>query len=525
LVDLGFFFIPVTSHTDPEGPQSWLECTGEYDGDGRLHIVWVEQVVANVSSDCRIQHWDDVSLTTRTIAEAIGFANIGYDGVRDLWLAYPQIGIGDGSTLCTDGPANPGSAGATSNRNYIYVTYEQYGGPTIDEGYDVSAVHFQQNLEIYLAVSNDAGLTWPPPVNLTNTQTSGCNGAQGGNDCASERDPSMALLVNDTIHIMYILDRDAGDAVFGEGSWTFNPVMYYRIPGGTDAEPICPDIAPQFAASLSLEFADCGYTANLNPPEVRNEVLAIRNLGNAALSGNVSISPPSATWLQLTTGAYAIAAGGPDDVRAVTMDPGDPSIPSEGLYQAQLEITHDDATKPSPVVIPVDFLVYDASTLVAGFEGTPTSGLLPVSVSFTSSPSIVADGFYWDFGDGDTSGEVNPVHTYTEAGQHDVMLRISRDAGVCVLRDSIAKIDYVDAFACSCPYQTDFDEDGFVTAVDLGWFVEILFRGIPEPHDPTCPLSRMDFDCNGFSDAVDLADLIDYLFAGGDPPCDPCVNL
>ena len=63
----------------------------------------------------------------------------------------------------------------------------------------------------------------------------GCDGA-AGNLCASERDPSMALMVNDTIHLSYVLDVSAGDAELGQGSWTFNPTMYYRIPGGTDAE-------------------------------------------------------------------------------------------------------------------------------------------------------------------------------------------------------------------------------------------------------------------------------------------------
>jgi hypothetical protein len=75
---------------------------------------------------------------------------------------------------------------------------------------------------------------------------------------------------------------------------------------------------------------------------------------------------------------------------------------------------------------------------------------------------------------------------------------------------------------CRCPFQSDFDEDGFLTALDLSAMIDILFAGQPDVKDPVCPSPRADFDCDGFSTALDLGGLIDHLFAGGDPPCDPC---
>jgi hypothetical protein len=90
--------------------------------------------------------------------------------------------------------------------------------------------------------------------------------------------------------------------------------------------------------------------------------------------------------------------------------------------------------------------------------------------------------------------------------------------------------NYIPAFAsasitvisCLCPYQADFDEDGFLTALDLGNMIDILFAGQIEPQDPNCPLGRADFDCDGFPTAIDLGKLIDHLFAGQPGPCDPC---
>ena len=77
---------------------------------------------------------------------------------------------------------------------------------------------------------------------------------------------------------------------------------------------------------------------------------------------------------------------------------------------------------PKPVVTPP----------TATFTRTPTTGSLPLAVTFTdtSTPgtsSITA--WAWDFGDGATSTEQNPVHTYTNAGKYSVSLTVTTSAG------------------------------------------------------------------------------------------------
>ena len=79
-----------------------------------------------------------------------------------------------------------------------------------------------------------------------------------------------------------------------------------------------------------------------------------------------------------------------------------------------------------------------------------------------------------------------------------------------------------DACECSCPHQADFDDDGFITALDLAALIDILFAGSLDIPDPACPTTRGDFDCDGFDTALDLSGLIDHLFAGGAGPCEPC---
>ena len=75
---------------------------------------------------------------------------------------------------------------------------------------------------------------------------------------------------------------------------------------------------------------------------------------------------------------------------------------------------------------------------------------------------------------------------------------------------------------CDCPYQSDFNADSFLDALDLNAMIDALFFGGSDPQDPDCPATRADFNFDGVADALDLNVLIDHLFFAGNPPCDPC---
>jgi hypothetical protein len=81
-----------------------------------------------------------------------------------------------------------------------------------------------------------------------------------------------------------------------------------------------------------------------------------------------------------------------------------------------------------------------------------------------------------------------------------------------------------DACECGCPHQSDFDEDGFLTSLDLSAMIDILFSGADDVQDETCVTPRADFDCDDFSTSLDLSGLIDHLFVSGPGPCDPCTE-
>lgn len=68
-----------------------------------------------------------------------------------------------------------------------------------------------------------------------------------------------------------------------------------------------------------------------------------------------------------------------------------------------------------------------ATILRANFVGNPRNGPAPLAVQFTdlSVSAWPVKSWSWEFGDGQTSTEQNPVHVYTEIGVHVVTLTIT----------------------------------------------------------------------------------------------------
>ncbi len=65
---------------------------------------------------------------------------------------------------------------------------------------------------------------------------------------------------------------------------------------------------------------------------------------------------------------------------------------------------------------------------VANFSCNVTSGNMPLTVQFADSSENV-NGWNWNFGDGNSSVEQNPVHTFSSAGNYTVNLIVSNENG------------------------------------------------------------------------------------------------
>ncbi len=70
---------------------------------------------------------------------------------------------------------------------------------------------------------------------------------------------------------------------------------------------------------------------------------------------------------------------------------------------------------------------------LAVFTATPSSGTVPLTVSFDASASSDPDGvitsYIWDYGDGNTSSGVSSAHTYTSTGTFNAQLTVTDNRG------------------------------------------------------------------------------------------------
>jgi PKD repeat protein len=98
----------------------------------------------------------------------------------------------------------------------------------------------------------------------------------------------------------------------------------------------------------------------------------------------------------------------------------------------------------------------------ADFNALPLNGEAPQAVTFTSAVSGDVDSYYWDFGDGQTSKEKDPVHIYNEAGTYTVILVVNSKGGF----DIEKKEDYVTVIAASEP-----PVDEFISWADAGKYI------------------------------------------------------
>lgn len=77
--------------------------------------------------------------------------------------------------------------------------------------------------------------------------------------------------------------------------------------------------------------------------------------------------------------------------------------------------------------------------LNANFSGNITSGTWPVKVSFSDISTGSPDSWKWDFGDGNSSIEQNPDHTYNNSGIYTVSLKAC-NGNTC---DTTIKTNYI----------------------------------------------------------------------------------
>ncbi len=239
----------VTNYADADPTRCLADISGGFDSDGQLHLVFVAADVSDGTpwGPSTLYHWREGFAGSNAMAvespggggfpssfmHPIVEANWVCGGDLDEFnanVAKPTLAFGDGTTTCE----------GQSNLDYLYVVYTQFGSNDPADINDYSSDGYQ-NGNLWLSISSDAGATWQDQDCITTdglgdpTRSPGCDG-----DCLSEHWASVAEIVNDTLHVFYEGDLDAGGALYGHGDWTTNDMMYLPVIGGDDGALCAP---------------------------------------------------------------------------------------------------------------------------------------------------------------------------------------------------------------------------------------------------------------------------------------------
>lgn len=111
----------------------------------------------------------------------------------------------------------------------------------------------------------------------------------------------------------------------------------------------------------------------------------------------------------------------------------------DGLYQLRLRVFLRDGTTLSTVVgnvrvqnnqpTPVPSATQNVPRPIAAFTQDVASGQVPLTVRFTNQSSGTITNITWNFGDGQSSSESSPAHTFNGAGLYNVTLTVTGPGG------------------------------------------------------------------------------------------------
>jgi PKD repeat protein/ABC-type branched-subunit amino acid transport system substrate-binding protein len=150
-------------------------------------------------------------------------------------------------------------------------------------------------------------------------------------------------------------------------------------------------------------------------------------------SFTVEVGPdpnPSNVWIPINDQTIPVLNG--------TLASWNTTILPDGVYQLRLQILLRDGTRymtvtngirvsnAPPTAIPSTPII---APPIAAFALNGSVGSAPFTVSFANRSFGNVNSLRWDFGDGTSSTEANPVHTYTTPGQYTVILTVTGQGG------------------------------------------------------------------------------------------------
>jgi|GEM_PF-2978799 len=229
------------------------------------------------------------------------------------------------------------------------------------------------------------------------------------------------------------LDGDAplavsfsGQALGGTPPYVFTWIYGDGTPNGSGASVTHTYNAPG-TFTARLQATDSGAPAQTAYSDFITVVARAPLAASASASVQRGLAPLSVQFSSSASGGtppYAYAWTFGDGSAGSGTSPAH-TYAAAGLYTARLTVT--DSKVPPRTAQGPDLPITVRQALTAGAGAYPNHGQPPLEVAFTSSASggIPPYTYAWTFGDGGTSTEASPHHTYASPGTYEARLTVT----------------------------------------------------------------------------------------------------
>jgi len=205
---------------------------------------------------------------------------------------------------------------------------------------------------------------------------------------------------------------DFGDGANGTGTWVYH--MY----DGPGLFNVTLTVNSAYGSNTTTKTHFINVTQSIPIPDFEGNPLS----GGAPLDvvfTDKSTGMVTSRWWDFGDGTTAWENVTPSVTHSYPLPGSYNVILTSGNDAGQATVTKTEYIQVNPSGAPPD----------ARFSVSPMMGYAPMTVRFTDRSSGMPLAWHWDFGDGSTSSEQNPSHTYATAGKYVPTLTVSGSGG------------------------------------------------------------------------------------------------
>lgn len=325
------------------------------------------------------------------------FSGTPTSGVKPLTVQFTDSSISSAGGI-TAWAWDFGDTGTSTEQNPSHI-YSNAGTYTVSLTVTDSVGSDTETKTNYIIVNET-----PPVADFSGTPTSGAN-------------PLMVQFTDTSTGVINSWSWDFGDGVgtstLQNPSYTYTTAGTYTVtltvlgPGGTDQE------------------IKSSYINVYDPPDA-----------NFSASPTSGIKPLTVQFTDTSTGVITTWSWDFGDGGTSSAQSPSHIYTNAGLYTVSLTVTGPGGTDTE---IKAGYITVSELPPVADFTANRTEGIKPLTIEFTDNSQNIINSWAWDFGDGGTSTEQNPYHTYASIGKYTVSLTVTGPGGT----NTMQKVDYI----------------------------------------------------------------------------------